>query len=197
MIAFSLLGESIELNSYDLLIFTSKQSVKSAERLNPLWKHVPCISIGSATSRQIEELGGSIVHQSQVFDGKTLSKEISKNFRYKKMLYLRPKVVSFDMKSFLKTEGLEIDEQVLYETSCIAYAKAQAPSKNAIIIFTSPSTIDCFFKSFTWDNSYIAVVIGASTKLKLPTHVRSEVANEATIDACIAKAHQLLNPNRL
>ena len=192
MIAFSLLGDTLELNRYELLIFTSKQAVKSTELLNPLWKKLPCISIGSSTSQQIEAFGGTVVHQANTFDAKTLSKEILAKYQNKKMLYLRPKVVSFDMKSFLHTKGLDIAEQEIYETLCIAHGEDEKPVKNAIIIFTSPSTVKCFFHNFTWDESYTAILIGESTKAHLPKNVKYKVARTPTIEACIVKAKQLI-----
>jgi len=197
MIRFSLTAETIDLSACDVLMFTSKQAVKSAEALNPAWKEIPCLAIGSATAKQIEALGGTVLYQPTSFYGKTLSQDIVERFHDKKILYLRPKVVSFDSKTFLREAGVELEEQILYETSCRAYENSDKPKKNAIIIFTSPSTIHCFFKNFTWDVSYTAVVIGEATKEHLPDNVRYEVAEVATIDACIQKAKHLLTANRL
>ena len=197
MIQFSLSVTSLELSSYDLLMFTSKQAVKSAEVLNPKWKEIPCLSIGSATTKQIEALGGKVVYQPTSFYGKVLSENIVLKFRDKHMVYLRPKEVSFDSKTFLASKGITLDEKIIYETRCKIYMDSEKPQKNAIIIFTSPSTIHCFLKNFKWDNSYIAVVIGDATKKHLPENVRYKVAEEATIDACVRKAKHILTANRL
>ena len=197
MIEFSLLNVTLDLSECDTLMFTSKQAVKSAELLNLQWKDKPCLAIGAATAKQIKQLGGTVLYQPKTFYGKSLSNDIAEKFQDKQILYLRPKEVSFDSKIFLATKGIEIKEQVIYETSCIKYKEDERPSKNAIIIFTSPSTIHCFFKNFVWDESYMAVVIGESTKVHLPKNVRYEVAGEATIDACIVKARHLLTANRL
>ncbi len=197
MIQFSLSVTSLDLSSYDLLMFTSKQAVKSAEVLNPKWKEIPCLSIGSATTKQIEALGGKVVYQPTSFYGKVLSENIVLKFRDKHMVYLRPKEVSFDSKTFLASKGITLDEKIIYETRCKIYMDSEKPQKNAIIIFTSPSTIHCFLKNFKWDNSYIAVVIGDATKKHLPENVRYKVAEEATIDACVRKAKHILTANRL
>lgn len=197
MIRFSLIEEVLDLSACDVLMFTSKQAVKSAEAINPDWKELPSLAIGSATAKQIEELGGEVLYQPKSFYGKTLSQDIIEKFHDKKILYLRPNVVSFDSKTFLTSAGVHIEEQILYETSCINYTDDTKPVKNAIIIFTSPSTIQCFFKNFMWDVSYTAVVIGEATKAHLPDNVRYEVAEEATIDACVRKAKHLLTANRL
>ncbi|MCK5853978.1 MAG: uroporphyrinogen-III synthase, partial [Sulfurovaceae bacterium] len=113
-------------------------------------------------------------------------------FRDKKLLYLRPKEVSFDSKTYLAKDGIDLEEQIIYETSCVAYLQSEKPKENAIIIFTSPSTINCFFKNFKWESSYQAVLIGHATKEHLPSACRYEVADEPLIDACIKKAKEMM-----
>ena len=192
MISFTLLAQTLDLHSYDLLLFTSKQAVKSAETLNPGWKEVPCLAIGSATAKQIVALGGTVVHQPDTFYVTSLGEDIIEHFQEKKIVYLRPKIVSFDTKTFLAKAGIEIDEKILYETSCHKYEKKKQPEKEAIIIFTSPSTIKCFFKNFTWDVSYTAVLIGTATQKHLPEYIDYIVADKATIESCIDKAKTFL-----
>ncbi|CAA6820511.1 MAG: Uroporphyrinogen-III synthase (EC [uncultured Sulfurovum sp.] len=197
MISFSLCEERLELNDYDLLMFTSKQAVLSVEALNPQWKNISCLAIGKATAKQIESLGGTVAYCPESFYGETLSREIIEKFKNKNILYIRPKVISFDSKGFLHKEGIEIDEKIIYETSCVSYNEDQKPPKKSTIIFTSPSTIHCFLKSFEWDSSYIAVVIGEATKAHLPKNAHYEVADSPLITSCIEKAKQILNPNKL
>jgi len=192
MISFSMLAVDIDFTNYDLLMFTSKQAVKSIEKINPDWKKVPCIAIGEATAQTIISLGGAIVYQPQNFYVKILNKELVTLFKEKKILYLRPKEVSFDSKAYLETEGIKLDEKIIYETSCNTYDESKKPSYGAIIIFTSPSTIRCFFKSFDWDESYTAVVIGEATKKHLPAYVCVKVASSPQIKACVSKAKELL-----
>ncbi len=192
IIRFSLLCSTIDFSTCDTLLFTSKQAVKSAEALNPEWKKYPCLAIGSATAKEIESLGGKVMYQPKSFYAETLSQDIITQFKDKNILYLRPKEVSFDSKKFLAKAGIELQEQIIYETSCISYEKEEKPGKNAIIIFTSPSTIHCFLKNFEWDESYTAVVIGKATTVHLPPHAYYEIADRPTIDACILKANQIL-----
>ena len=192
MIHFSLLPSKIDFSGYDILMFTSKQAVKSTEAITPEWKKYPCLAIGAATAQEIESLGGKVDYQPKSFYGEILSQDIIAQFHDKKILYLRPKEVSFDSKNFLANAGIELHEQIIYETSCINYEIKEKPGKNAIIIFTSPSTIRCFLKNFEWDESYTAVVIGEATKVHLPTYANYEVADRPLIDACIVKANQIL-----
>ncbi len=193
MIDFAITAESIDFSHSDTLIFTSKQAVVTADKIDSSWKNYPCIAIGSATKKQIEDLGGKVVYHPKSFYGETLSQDISQFFRDKKLLYLRPKEISFDSKSFLEKEGITLQEQIIYETSCLQYSSEEKPSKNAIIIFTSPSTIHCFLKNFDWDESYTAVVIGKATKVHLPVDAEYAVAGEPLINACIVKAKEIAN----
>jgi len=191
MISFTLYEEYLDLKNYDTLLFTSKQAVKSAYILNPKAKEIPALAIGSATAKTITSLGGILLYQAKAFYGKNLSEDIIQKFKDKHILYLRPKVVSFDAKAFLQKEHIFIEEKIIYETSCCTYTQKAKPLKDAIIIFTSPSTIKCFFKNFDWDKSYTAIAIGKATLEHLPKNIKLELASEPLIDACISKAKEL------
>jgi uroporphyrinogen-III synthase len=197
MIAFRLLNVEIDVAKYDFLMFTSKQAVVSVNRLNKNWKKVPSLAIGKATANQIEALGGSVAYHPASFYGQSLGEDIIEKFSDKKILYLRPKEVSFDSKTFLTQAGIPLDEQIIYETTCKTYALIDKPKPHAMIIFTSPSTIQCFLKNFQWDESYTAIVIGEATKEHLPKDVKVFVADKPLISACIAKAKELLTANQL
>jgi len=192
MIMFNTFAKDIILDGYDMLMFTSKQAVLSAENINKGWKKIPCIAIGNATAKQIEDLGGIVDYMPKTFYAKTLTEDIVKKFKHKNILYLRPEEVSFDSKGFLASKNIVLHEKIIYKTSCMSYSQKDKPEENAIIIFTSPSTIRCFLKNFTWDKSYHAIVIGEVTKKHLPKNVKVSVANETLIEACIKKAKSLI-----
>ena len=191
MISFSLLTNKIDFSVCDTLMFTSKQAVVSANSINACWKNYPCIAIGNATKKKIEELGGNVIYAPKKFYAKALAKEIKEQFSDRKLLYLRPKEVSFDSKAYLKEHNIELEEQIIYETFCVKYALKDKPKENAIIIFTSPSTINCFFENFEWHKSYIAILIGHATKEHLPKVCRYVIADEPLIDACVKKAKEV------
>jgi len=191
MITFSLMASEIDFSVCDTLMFSSKQAVKSAELIDTNWKQYPCIAIGGATKKQIEALGGRVIHHPVNFYADVLAEDIIQHFSTRKLLYLRPKKVSFDSKRYLQKAGIFLHEQVIYRTSCLAYDAKEAPAEGAIIIFTSPSSIDCFLKNFVWQASYTAVVIGHATKVHLPEGVSWAVADVPLIDACVDKAREL------
>jgi uroporphyrinogen-III synthase len=192
MISFSLVTNKIDFLDVEILMFTSKQAVVSTDEIDKSWRNYPCIAIGNATKKKIESLGGTVVFAPKEFYAKSLNNEIKERFSDKKILYLRPKEVSFDSKSYLAECGIKLKEQILYETSCVDYDKSNTPKEGAIIIFTSPSTIRCFFKNFDWNDSYTAVLIGKATQKHLPTYCKSVISSEPLIDSCIKKAFSLL-----
>ena len=192
MIHFTTVADHLVLSGYDTLMFTSKQAVKTADEIDPVWKEYPSIAIGSATKKQIEDLGGEVIFHPKDFYGEVLSRDIATFFQERRILYLRPKEISFDAKGYLEKEGIVLGEQIIYETGCLSYSREDRPKKDAIIIFTSPSTIHCFFKNFEWDPSYTAVVIGESTKVHLPDEVEFVVAKKPLIASCIEKAKEVL-----
>ncbi len=188
MIRFEIVADRIDYQGCDTLMFTSKQAVVSAERIDPEWKRYPSVAIGPATAARIRELGGEVLHQPREFYGKNLAEDLRELFRDRKLLYLRPETVSFDSRAFLAEAGIVLREQVIYRTSCRNYAPEEAPPPEAIIVFTSPSTIHCFLENFPWLESYRAVVIGRATLAHLPEGARSTVAERPSIDACIRRA---------
>ena len=191
MIEFSLVTDRIDFSRCDTLMFTSKQAVVSADTLDKRWRAFPSIAIGGATKEKIEALGGRVIYHPKAFYGEALAKDIEQFFSDKKLLYLRPKEVSFNSKAYLEREGIYLEEQIIYETSCVTYREEEQPVENAIIIFTSPSTIHCFFKNFQWDRSYLAVLIGHATQEHLPQGCRFVVAEEPLITSCIKKAQEV------
>jgi uroporphyrinogen-III synthase len=195
MISFALVAKSIEFQNCDTLMFTSKQAVVSANSIDNRWKNYPCLAIGKATKSKIEKLGGEVIYAPKSFYGEILAKDIKEKFSNRKILYLRPKEVSFDSKAYLEEQGIKLQEQIIYETSCVNYSKNEQPKENAIIIFTSPSTIKCFFDNFEWNRSYTAILIGHATKQHLPQECQFIVADEPLINSCIKKAVEIRENN--
>lgn len=192
MIEFKTLQNNLDISKYDLLIFTSKQAVKSVNSLTKDWCTIPAISIGSATSNTIESLGGKVEYEVTTSTANSIVDDIVKKYSKKNILYIRAKEVALDIKEELKHHNIEIYEKVVYETSCISYSGDSRPKDGSVILFTSPSTINCFFKQFSWEESYNAVSIGQNTANHLPSEIVSSISNEANIESCIQKAKEIL-----
>ena len=191
MIEFTRLKKSIDLSAVDTILFTSKQAIIYTNEISNDWQNKKILAVGSATAKMAKELGATDIYYPKEFYGEVLAVDIVAKFSSSKIVYIRPKVVFFDSKAFLTKEGIDITDEILYETTCKEHSDKEL-DHGAIIIFTSPSTIECFFKSFSWESSYKAVVIGNSTLKNLPQNITAFVANEATIASCVAKAQEIV-----
>jgi uroporphyrinogen-III synthase len=196
MIEFQVTADHIDYAGCDLLMFTSKQAVVTAEAIDPAWKKFPSIAIGSATRAQIEALGGEVIFSPSNFYALQLSEDIILFFADRSILYLRPEEVSYDSKGALADAGITLHEQIIYKTNCVSYPTDHQPPDSSVIIFTSPSTIRCFLQNFSWLPSYTAVVIGNATKIHLPDGAQYAVAEQPLISECIKTAKEIAKQSR-
>ncbi len=155
--------------------------------MNKAWKNLPSYSIGSGTSKAIKELGGRVVYEAKNSYGDEFAKEIKKRLRGKRVLFLRAKEVTSKLNKILKENGVLLDEEIVYETLCNDCKNLTKPKSGSCIIFSSPSTVKCFFKCFEWDSSYRAVVIGEVTLKALPKDIPYILSDKPNIPSCITK----------
>jgi len=179
------ISKKLDLTSFDALIFSSKNGVIATDKLTSSWKNIPSYSIGSGTSKEIEKRGGNIVYEARSSYGDDFASEIKERLSGKKVLFLRAKVVTSSLNTILEDAGVLLHQEVVYETVCAECESLKAPEKNSVIIFSSPSTIECFFKCFTWDESYQAVVIGDKTASYMPKELPFEMSPKQSIPSCI------------
>lgn len=179
----------IDFDKYDYLIITSKQILKALQQYNDNWKKLNILAISPSTADAIKEVGGIVLQEGKGY-GSDLSEIITSYDKNKKWLYLRAKEVASDFVQRCQTDGFKIDEIVMYKTTChkdILHVKVQDDST---LIFTSPSSINCFLKTHAFLNTQKIVVIGKTTAKALPAHVKYSVADEPTLSSCIKKAKE-------
>lgn len=181
----------IDLSDYDALLFTSKNGVRALDKINKHWQKIPSYAIGEGTANTIETLGGLVAYTAKSSYGDSFALELLSFLQNKKVLFCRAQKVLSDLENILREGGIALDSQVVYETHCRLGDLPQKLHKNAIIIFTSPSTIKCFFKVFTWDESYKAVCIGKKTAAFLPKDISPLISSQQSIVHCIALAKSL------
>jgi len=177
----------VDLDGYDALIFSSKNGVEALQKLDKNWINLPSYSIGSGTSKAIEKYNGQIVYEAKSSYGDDFAKEIADRLSGKKVLFLRAKIVTSSLNKILLDAGVELSEMVVYESVCNECNNLVKPPKGSCIVFSSPSTIECFFKCFSWDESFKAVVIGKVTEKYMPKDVPYILSDEQNIPSCIAK----------
>lgn len=184
----------LDLASYDALIFSSKNGVRAINRINKSWKKIPSYSIGKQTANEIKKLGGNVKFVSSSAYGNDFADELIDLLKNKKVLFIRAKTVLSNLEDILKNANINLESKVLYETKC-REKNGEDITKNSIIIFTSPSTIDCFFKNHKWDKSNEAVCIGDVTAKAFPLDIPLHVSKIQTIEACITLAKTIIKQN--
>lgn len=186
LIKFHFLSPDIKTSNYDLLIFTSKTAVESINKIDPNWKKIPSITVGQKTAKEVENFGGKVSFIGNGY-GESILEEIS-NHKDKKILFIRGKEVANDLKEILKDE-IVLDEAITYETQC---TKPNLELEDdSVIIFTSPSTVKCFFENYKWRDSFKAVAIGETTKREFPLDLEVNIPKIPSFDECIKLAKNL------
>ena len=181
---------NIDLSSYDALIFTSKNAVYSLDSFNENWKKLDSYVIAPKTSQIIEKLGGKVVFTGITSHGNEFAQELIELLKNKKVLYVKALKTVSNLVEILKENEILVDELVAYKTSC---KKSNISLEdNSVFIFTSPSSVECFFKQYQWKDNYKAIVIGKTTAKFLPKEVNYIISSETSIDECINLARQTL-----
>ncbi|WP_323587347.1 uroporphyrinogen-III synthase [Aliarcobacter butzleri] len=179
----------IDLKKYDALVFTSKNGVKAINSFNQDWKNIPSYAIAQKTANTIIKLGGVVEFIGNSGHGNDFAYELKNVLKDKKVLYVKALKTVSNLSNILKENGIFLDEIIAYKTSC---KKSNIIlEENSIFIFTSPSSVECFFKQYSWKNSYKAIVIGKTTAEFLPSNINYEISSQTSVEECIKLAKQL------
>ncbi|MFW2600804.1 uroporphyrinogen-III synthase [Aliarcobacter butzleri] len=179
----------IDLKKYDALVFTSKNGVKAINSFNQDWKNISSYAIAQKTANTIIKLGGVVEFIGNSGHGNDFAYELKNVLKDKKVLYVKALKTVSNLPNILKENGIFLDEIIAYKTSC---KKSNIIlEENSIFIFTSPSSVECFFKQYSWKNSYKAIVIGKTTAEFLPSNINYEISSQTSVEECIKLAKQL------
>ncbi|MBA1438089.1 MAG: uroporphyrinogen-III synthase [Epsilonproteobacteria bacterium] len=180
----------IDFSSYDYLILTSKQAVKALQQYDEsLYKKIKALCISQATAKAYEVLGGEVLEVGSGY-GDDLANTIIKYPKQTKWLYLRAKEVASDFATASNKLGYSVDEMVVYASRCSVKIQEIDVAEDAILIFTSPSSVQCFLRSHTIKSTQQIIVIGKSTAKALPEGVSAVVSDERSIESCMKIAFQ-------
>ena len=179
----------VDLSHVDGIIFTSKNGVDALERIDPSWKKLPVLCVGKATRQRAIALGGDVLDTADGY-GDGVGELLRTRYRDKRWLYARPRVVASDFAQKARESGLTVEEAVVYETVCRAGEVQAEVAPNGVLIFTSPSAVQCFLSRFALCETQTIVAIGRTTANALKGY-RVHLATEPTVAACVASAKQL------
>ncbi|SFV57898.1 Uroporphyrinogen-III synthase [hydrothermal vent metagenome] len=181
----------IDFTQTDYLILTSKQAVKALEQYDKeefIQKKALCIS--KATAKAYKELGGEVLEVGKGY-GDTLVDAIKNYPKTTKWLYLRAEVVASDFADVLREDGYAIKEAILYKSECSKEILDAKVKRDAILIFTSPSSIKCYLKTHPLFSSQKIIVIGKTTAKALPKDIDYILSPNTTVESCIQIAKKL------
>ncbi|WP_151951064.1 uroporphyrinogen-III synthase [Aliarcobacter butzleri] len=179
----------IDLKKYDALVFTSKNGVKAINSFNQDWKNISSYAIAQKTANTIMKLGGVIEFIGNSGHGNDFAYELKNVLKDKKVLYVKALKTVSNLPNILKENGISLDEIIAYKTSCKKLNIIL--EENSIFIFTSPSSVECFFKQYSWKNSYKAIAIGKTTAEFLPSNINYEISSQTSVEECIKLAKEL------
>ena len=185
------LKPSINFSKYDYFIITSKQASKSLQQYEYeeyISKKALCVSQQSANS--FKELGGKILDIGEGY-GDTLVEKIKSFPRESRWLYLRANIIASNFVEICKKAGYKIDEKILYESECAKDIENLKIEENAILIFTSPSSVQCFLNTNKIEKKHQIIVIGKTTAKALPKGVTYLLSEDKSINNCIDIAKNL------
>jgi len=185
LLGIKYLPTEINIKNYDALIFTSKNAIYSINSFNKDWREIPSYAIAHKTQEIIKKECGTTTFVGSFSHGNDFAHEIKNLLHNKKVLYIRAKQVVSNLTQILKDANVNIHELIAYETTCNKLKQAIKIPDNSIIIFSSPSTIKCFFNLYLWNETYQAVCIGKTTASYLPEYVDYKISPSQSLSDCV------------
>lgn len=183
--------QNVDFSDYDALVFTSKNAIYSIDAIDKTWKRKPSYAIAPQTAKVVKQLGGELKFVGKEKYGDEFGWEIVEKFKHQKVLYIRGSKIVSDIVNILNSNDVICDELIIYETVCKKFDKEIKLPKNSTIIFSSPSTIKCFLKNVSWDESFKAISIGNTTAKYFPQNITPIIADTTSLASCVKKAIEL------
>lgn len=178
---------NVDLTKYDALIFTSKNAIYSINKKYKNWLDIKSYIIASKTAQVAKKLNANVAFIGKSGHGNDFAYELIPHLKNKKVLYVKAMKNVSNLPEILIKNGVLLDEVVAYKTSCND-SETVVLEKNSTIIFTSPSTIECFFKKYSWDSSFKAIVIGKTTASYLPNNINFQISEITDVKECVRLA---------
>jgi len=182
---------TIDIKNFDALIFTSKNGVIHLDTLTKDWQKIASYAISEKTAQAIQEKNGNLVFTGKKKHGDAFAKELIKKLQGQRVAFVGAKDVVSNLIEILVENKINCIHIPIYETSCIEYETKVKLEENTIIIFSSPSTIKCFFKNVNWKKSFQAIAIGHTTAKYFPKTITPIISEDTSLKSCVQKALSL------
>ena len=178
----------IEFEKYDYLIITSKQiSIFLAQYDFNLYKPLKALCVSKKSARAYEKVGGEVL-QTGFGYGDNLSEIIKSYPKTTKWLYLRAEIVASSFANDCRKDGHDIEEIVAYKSGCSDAILDVKVEDSATLIFTSPSSVECFLSGHQLKPTHKVVAIGKTTAAVLPKEIFYYISEETSVESCVKLA---------
>lgn len=138
-----------DINDYDTVLLTSKNALQPFKEDIEKIKSKKFIVVGKNTAKQVEDSGIRNILVANT-SAKALSRIVLQNCKKnEKIYYPRAETTAYDIKKYLSGHGLDINEEVVYQTLYKQFISAELSKlllskKIKTAIFYSQKTLDHF-----------------------------------------------------
>ncbi|MBK1972142.1 uroporphyrinogen-III synthase [Campylobacter sp. TTU-622] len=180
----------VDLNFYDALIITSKNAIKALKKTKSILNFdLKVYAVGKNTAKEAFNLGFKNIKYPKLSYASNLYEEFKEELKDKKCLYLRAKELSSNLVQKLLEQNINLTQIIAYEN---VYKKPDfCITHPCIIIFTSPSCVNNFFKTYDIKKEDYLIAIGQSTAKKLLKYDNVLVCENPNLEECIQIAKNL------
>jgi len=188
ILSIHFLTPDIDFNLYEGIVVTSKQGALALNHYAIKWEKLHVICVGQATAQEVKKQGAIHIDVADGY-GESIF-DVSRQYRGK-WLYLRPKMIASSWPAHAREEGMILDEVIIYETTCNEAMEKLEIADDGVLIFTSPSSIECFLQKYLFKSTHDIVVIGKTTQNALPLGIKSILSETTSVESCVEKAQEL------
>ncbi|QWU80389.1 uroporphyrinogen-III synthase [Campylobacter novaezeelandiae] len=180
----------VDLNLYDALIITSKNAIKALKKTKSILNFdLKVYAVGENTAKEAFNLGFKNVKYPKLSYASNLYEEFKEELRDKKCLYLRAKELSSNLVQKLLGQNVNLTQIIAYEN---IYKKPNVCITHpCIVIFTSPSCVNYFLKTYDIKEEDYLIAIGESTAKQLLKYNNVLVCKNPNLEECIQIAKNL------
>jgi uroporphyrinogen-III synthase len=190
VLSIRFLTPDIDFSEYEGVVFTSKQGIEALRNYRVDWEKLRCICVSEPTAEYARTAGARNVEAASGY-GVSIPDVLSSKKRSGRWLYLRPEKVASSWTDEARSRGFEIDEAVVYQTRCNPEAITEPIDENGILIFTSPSSVECFLQRHLIFPTHRVVVIGTTTQKALPHGTDAQLSAQTSVASAVELARQI------
>jgi len=184
ILSIHFLTPEINFAYYDGIIVTSKQGALGLRHYSPDWEKLQVVCVGEATAEAMKQLGAKHIEIANGY-GESILEALICHKERQKWLYCRPKTIASSWPSRAREAGQVIDEVIIYETTCNETMEKIEIADNSVLIFTSPSSVECFLIQYEFLPTQSIIVIGKTTQNALPSGIPSTLSEMTSVESCV------------